>query len=426
MEIFNIIGKFFAQDILLSLGAATFIGLIFNRIVKKLGLPNVTGYLVAGVIIGPSIFQVIPESFISGLDLLVSGALGFIAFSIGGEFRLAKIKEIGKSVLVITFFQALVTTAFVDIGLLLLGNVCKIEAPVAIALGAIATATAPAATLMVVHQYNAKGPVTNILLPVVALDDAIGLMVFSISLSVSKLLAKGGSINFVEMLVDPIVEIVLSLLVGAVIGIVLTFGLGFFHSRSNRLTAIICAVFLGTSLASIFDLSSLLLCMSIGAVMSNFYDESEKMLDLTDHWTPIVLMLFFIISGAELDLTIIPTVGLLGVLYLVFRSAGKYFGARLGATVVKEEKNVKNYLGVALLPQAGVAIGMSQIVVNELPEYGTKIRAVVLCATLVYELVGPLLTKMVLTKAGEIEKGHKGHADIIQNQKAETAEGQNG
>ncbi len=424
MDIFNFIGNFFAKDVLLSLGAATLIGLIFNRIVKLLGLPNVTGYLVAGVIIGPSFFQIIPSEFIESLNLLVNVALGFIAFSIGGEFHLSKIKKIGKSVFVITVFQALITTAAVDIGLLVFG----VEPAIAVSLGAIATATAPAATLMVIHQYNAKGPVTNILMPVVALDDAIGLMVFSISLSVSKLLALGsGKVSVVEMLVDPVLEILLSLVVGAVIGVILTIGLGFFHSRSNRLTAIICAVFLGTSISAIFELSSLLLCMAIGAVMANFYHESEKMIDVTDHWTPIVLMLFFIISGAELDLRIIPTVGLLGVLYLAFRSAGKYFGARLGAMVVREEPNVKKYLGVALLPQAGVAIGMSQIVVSTLPtEYGSQIRAVVLCATLVYELVGPLLTKLVLTKAGEIEKGHKGHHDIIPTKKAAASDTQNG
>ncbi len=418
LAIFNFIGSFFAQNILLSLGAATLIGLVFNRLVKLLGLPNVTGYLVAGVLIGPCFLQIIPENFLGSLQLLVDIALGFIAFSIGGEFHLAKIRKIGKSVLVITVFQALVTTALVDIGLILFG----VEPPVAICLGAIATATAPAATLMVINQYNAKGPVTNILMPVVALDDAIGLMVFSVSLSVSKLLVPGAaSVSVAKMLLEPIMEIALSLLVGAVIGIVLTVGLGFFHSRSNRLTAIICAVCLGTSISQIFGLSSLLLCMATGAVMANFYHESEKMIDVTDHWTPIVLMLFFIISGAELDLAVIPAVGLLGVLYLVFRSVGKYFGALLGATVVKEDNNVKKYLGVALLPQAGVAIGMSQIVVAEFDVYGAQIRAVVLCATLVYELFGPLLTKIVLTRAGEIERGHKGHEDMIQSKKPESA-----
>lgn len=412
LEVFNFIGKFFSQDVLLSLGTAILVGLIFNRIVKKLGLPNVTGYLVAGVLIGPSVFQIIPDTWISSLTLLVNVALGFIAFSIGGEFRISKIRKIGKSVIVITFFQALVTTALVDIGLLLLVPVLNIKPAVAICLGAIATATAPAATLMIVHQYNAKGRVTDILMPVVALDDAIGLMVFSISIAIAKLTVSSGGVNVFHMLVDPLIEIALSLIVGSIIGVILTFGLGFFHSRNNRLTSIICAVFLGTSIASLFNLSSLLLCMAIGAVMANFYNDSEKMIDLTEHWTPAIFLLFFIISGAELDLKIIPTVGILGIAYLVFRSAGKYFGARLGSTVVGETKEVRKYLGVALLPQAGVAIGMSQIVVETfaalgMNEIGVQIRAVVLCATLVYELVGPLLTKMVLQRAGEIEKPEK-------------------
>ena len=402
MEIFNFIGEFFAQNILLSLGVAIAIGLVFNRIVKLIGLPSVTGYLVAGVIIGPCCFQIIPEHWVGSLNLLVSVALGFIAFSIGGEFRLSKLKTIGKNVLIITFMQALVTTVVVDVVLaLVFGNT-----GLAICLGAIATATAPAATLMVVRQYNAKGPVSDILMPVVALDDAIGLIIFSVSISVANVMFSGSAVNVGMMLLEPLLEIVLSLVSGAAIGGLLTLCLGFFHSRSNRLIAIIGAVFIGTAVADIFNLSSLLLCMSIGAMMTNFYRESEKMIDVTEHWTPVVLLLFFLISGAELDPKLLPTIGLLGALYLIARSLGKYFGAFFGAKIVKADKNVQKYLGVALLPQAGVAIGMSQVVAETLPpEHGSKIRAVVLCATLIYELVGPLLTKIVLTKAGEIEKG---------------------
>ena len=411
MEIFNFIGEFFSKNILLSLGVAVAIGLLFNRIVKRFGLPSVTGYLVAGVLIGPSCLQIIPDTWIGSLTLLVNVALGFIAFSIGGEFRFSKIKNIGKSVLVITFMQAIVTTVVVDLVLaLVFGNT-----GVAICLGAIATATAPAATLMVVRQYNAKGPVSDILMPVVALDDAIGLIIFSVSISVAKIMFSGSAINVGLMLLEPLMEIFFSLLAGVAIGGLLTFCLGFFQSRNNRLTAIISAVFLGTAIAEIFHLSSLLLCMAIGAMMTNLYRDSDKMIDVTEHWTPAVLLLFFVISGAELDLMVIPTVGLLGVLYLVSRSLGKYFGAFFGAKMVKANKNVQKYLGVALLPQAGVAIGMSQIVVATLPpEYGTKIRAVVLCATLVYELVGPLLTKLVLTLAGEIKTHEEIEGEILE------------
>ena len=402
MEIFNFIGEFFSKSILLSLGAAIAIGLLFNRIVKRVGLPSVTGYLVAGVLIGPACLQIIPETWIGGLTLLVNVALGFIAFSIGGEFRLSKLKNIGRHVVVITFMQALVTTVIVDVALaLIFGNT-----GVAICLGAIATATAPAATLMVVRQYNAKGPVSDMLMPVVALDDAIGLIVFSVSISVAKIMFSGATVNVGLMLLEPLFEIVVSLLSGVAIGGLLTFCLGFFHSRSNRLTAIIGAVFIGTAVAEIFNLSALLLCMAIGAMMTNLYRESEKMIDITEHWTPAVLLLFFVISGAELDPRIILEVGLLGAVYLIARSLGKYLGAFFGAKMVNADKNVQKYLGVALLPQAGVAIGMSQVVVETLPpEYGEKIRAVVLCATLIYELVGPLLTKLVLVRAGEIQKG---------------------
>lgn len=411
MDIFNFIGTFFSQSILLSLGAAIAVGLLFNRIVKRLGLPNVTGYLVAGVIIGPSCLQIIPDSWVHSLTLLVNVALGFIAFSIGGEFRFSKIKNIGKSVFIITIMQAIVTTIVVDLVLaLVFGNT-----GVAICLGAIATATAPAATLMVIRQYNAKGPVSDMLMPVVALDDAIGLIVFSISISIAKIMFSGAAVNVGLMLLEPLAEIFFSLLAGVAIGGLLTLCLGFFHSRSNRLTAIIGAVFIGTAVAEIFHLSSLLLCMAIGAMMTNLYRDSDKMIDITEHWTPVVLLLFFIISGAELDLMVIPTVGLLGVLYLVSRSLGKYFGAFFGAKMVKADKNVQKYLGVALLPQAGVAIGMSQIVVATLPEeHGTKIRAVVLCATLVYELIGPLLTKLVLTHAGEIRKHEEIEGEILE------------
>ena len=309
MNVFNFIGDFFSQSILLSLGAAIAIGLLFNRVVKKLGLPNVTGYLVAGVIIGPSCLQIIPDTWVHSLTLLVNVALGFIAFSIGGEFRFSKIKTIGKSVLIITMMQALFTTLLVDLVLAPIFG-----AGVAICLGAIATATAPAATLMIIRQYNAKGPVSDILMPVVALDDAVGLVVFSVSISIAKIMFSGAAVNVGAMLLEPLLEIVLSLAAGAAIGGLLTLCLGFFHSRSNRLTAIIGAVFIGTAVAEIFHLSSLLLCMSIGAMMTNLYRESDKMIDITEHWTPVVMLLFFVISGAELDLMVIPTVGLLGIL----------------------------------------------------------------------------------------------------------------
>lgn len=379
-------------------------GLLFSRLVKRIGLPNVTAYLVAGLLVGPYVLDLVSHEQLASFSILTDVALGFIAFSIGGEFKLSHIKQIGGSSLIITFFQAITACLLVDVVLLI---AFPGDPALAITLGAIATATAPAATLMVVRQYKAKGPVTGILLPVVALDDAIGLMIFSVSLALAKVFAQGTAPTVETMLLEPLLEIFGSLLIGFAIGVVLAFAIGFFHSRGNRITIVIAAVFLGVGLSQILPLSSLLVCMAIGAGMCNLQKEYEKVLDFNERWTTPLFMIFFVISGAELDLSVLPAVGLLGVLYLVARSVGKYLGAFLGARVVKADKNIQKYLGICLLPQAGVAIGMSQIVVSALPEYGAQIRAVVLCATLVYELVGPLLTKMVLTKAGEIAPATK-------------------
>ncbi len=386
------------MNILLALAIALAVGLAFTRVCKKISLPNVTGYLIAGLLIGPFCFRCITQEQMQSFESIITLALGFIAFSIGGEFKLSSLKLLGKQVMTITFMQALTTTLLVDVGLILFG----FETPLALTLGAIATATAPAATLMVVRQYKAKGPVTKTLLPVVALDDAIGLMVFSISLAVARALGSGEAVTLQATLVEPVVEIVLSLLIGGAIGFALALAMRFFRSHANRLCLILTAVVLGTALAEQFDLSSLLLCMSIGAVLVNLRDDAEKLLTYNDDWTPPLFLLFFVLSGADLDLTALPAIGLLGVLYLVLRSAGKYIGARMGARVVHAQPNICKYLGITLFPQAGVAIGMSQIVISALPAYGAAIRTVVLCATLIYELVGPLLTKIALTKAGEI------------------------
>ena len=384
---------------MLALAVAIACGLLFNRIAKKLNLPNVTGYLVAGLLLSGSVTRIIPFDVVAKLGSIVTVALGFIAFSIGGEFKLSNIKKLGARVITVTMFQSLMAVLFVDVALILL------HYPVgeAITLGAIATATAPAATLMVVRQYRADGPVTRTLLPVVALDDAVGLIVFSISVSVAQGLDAGGDVNYALMALEPLKEIALSLVLGAAIGFVMTYCMRFFASRANRLTLVICAVLLGTALADIWGLSSLLLCMMIGAVLANLYNDVDKLLDVVDHWTPPLFLLFFVLSGADLQLSVLPQVGLLGVMYLVCRSAGKYLGAFVGAHITHFDKNVQKYLGIALLPQAGVAIGMTSIVAQRLPQYSDEIRAVVLCATLIYELVGPVLTKIALTRAGEIK-----------------------
>ena len=388
------------MNVTLSLAVALIAGLIFSRIVKWIGLPNVTGYLVAGLLIGPSCLNLVPEQFSEVMNDIINMALGFIAFSIGVEFKIKHLKQIGMKSVTITMFQALTALALVDLVLILAG----FNVPLSLTLGAIATATAPAATLMVVRQYKAKGPVTTTLLPVVAMDDAVGLIAFSVSLAIAQSLAAKTELSAAAMVGKPLLEIVASVLLGSFIGILITFVIRFFHSRNNFIMIIIAAVLLGIALSEIYGLSSLLLCMSTGAVFVNLHKNAETILETSDRWTPPIILLFFVFSGAELDLAAIPSVGILGILYILARSLGKYLGTFAGSQLVGADRHVRNYLGLALLPQAGVAIGMSQLASIALPQYAEKIRTVVLCATLIYELVGPVITKIALVKAGEIER----------------------
>lgn len=408
------------MNILLSLGIALAVGLLFTRIMKLVKLPNVTAYLFAGLLIGPSFWTLVTggkydgllnEQTLDSFEIIVTLALGFIAFSIGGEFRISSIKKLGKQIITITFFQALTTTVFVLVALLVAG----FGTPTALSLSAIATATAPAATLLVVRQYKADGPVTRTLLPVVALDDAIGLMVFSIFVSLACTIANGENISAKTMIIAPLVEIILSLLIGSVLGFAVALCVKWFKSRANRLCVCITAVVIGVAIVELFEekqysilgmnlsLSSLLLCMMTGAVFCNLCGEYDKVLEGIERWTPPLFMLFFVISGADLDLSLLPKIGAVGIVYLVFRVLGKYFGARIGACIAHSEENVRKYLGFMLIPQAGVAIGMAQLIITKLPQFGSQIQAVVLCATLIYEIIGPILTKIALRKAGEIK-----------------------
>lgn len=374
-------------------------GLLLTRLTKLLRLPDVTGYLVAGLLIGPSCFNLLKEGSLAALNIITMAALGFIAFSIGAEFKLSSLRSIGVKSIIITLTQALGAVLLVDLALCLFG----FDTPLAITLGAIATATAPAATLMVVRQYRAKGPVTSTLLPVVAMDDAIGLVMFAISVAIAGALSGGTRVTLMEVLLKPLLEILLSLGVGAALGLVTALAMRLFHSKTNRLCVCIAVVLLGSALAERFGLSGLLLCMAMGAVYVNLFEDSLIMLERSEAWTAPLFMVFFVISGADLELAALPAVGLLGVVYLVARGLGKYFGTMLGAGLVKADPNIRKYLGFTLLPQAGVAIGMAQLAIVKLPAYGAQIQAVVLCATLVNELIGPVLSKIALTRAGEIE-----------------------
>ena len=375
-----------------------FSGLIFGRIVKLIKLPNVTGYLIAGLLIGPYCFKLVPIDMITGLDLISEIALAFIAFSIGSEFKLSYLKRVGLTPIIIAIFEGLTAAVLVFAALFLFG----FDAKIALLLGAIASATAPAATIMVVKQYKAKGPVTETLLSVVALDDAVALIAFGFAMAIVSAMEHPGEASVVMSTVTPFWEIIGSILLGFVLGVLFTIPLRFFKKDSNRLIITTGFIFLGSAIATMLGLSSLLLCMCMSAMLVNVSKSGESLLKLTDNVTPPIFLMFFVVSGMELDVSILPQVGLIGIIYVLVRVIGKIAGSSIGAAIMKAPAAVKKYLGFSLVPQAGVAIGLSLIASNKLPGFGQKIRAVVLCATLIYELTGPVITKISLKKAGEI------------------------
>lgn len=379
-----------------------FAGMGTAKILSKFKLPNVTGYLIAGLIIGPSLLGIIPKEASDKLSIISEAALSFIAYSIGSEFNIENLKRVGKGVIIITVLEALTAVFLVDIVMIfVLGQ------PVAfsLVLGAIAAATAPAATLMVVRQYKAKGPVVDTLLPVVAMDDAVGIMAFGISTTIAQTLVKNsGSISIAKIILIPLFEIVAALAIGFGMGILLTYLSKKVKGEDGLLSIVIAVLFATAGIAIRFNLSSLLACMMIGATLTNLDPNNKRAFTTVDRFTPPVLISFFTIAGVQLDLSILKEVGLLGIVYVVVRVMGKMLGAYLGAKISDFPHTVQKYLGFTLIPQAGVAIGLSMIAQNTLPSpYGAQVRTIVLAGTVIYELLGPMITKTALIKAGEIK-----------------------
>lgn len=409
------------MNLFLAAAIALIAGLLMTRVTSRLKLPDVTAYLIAGVLVGPYFLGRLgvpglgftsPEELHS-LSFISSTALGFIAFTIGNEFKMEDLRHTGKKILIIGILEGLMATVVVDI-VLLIARLFMPEAisPAgAIVLGAIAAATAPAATLMVVRQYKAKGPLVDVLLPVVALDDAVGLAIFAVSFGIAQAMSQG-TIDPVSIAVEPACQIVLSLVLGAILGEVLTQLEKLFHSGRNRMALIVGFVLLTVALSMLeFDIgtvhisfSSLLVCMAMGVIFSNRCPLEADLMDKADKWTSPLFAMFFILSGAELELSVfrsLPVVGI-GLLYILFRCVGKYAGAWLSTTITGYDKNVRKWLGVTLFPQAGVALGMS-VTVSSWGAEGALIRNIILFGVLIYELFGPVMTKIALTKAGDIQ-----------------------
>ncbi len=369
-----------------------------GKVVKQMKLPNVTGYLLMGIIIGPHCLNIVNTDVINRFGIVSDAALGFIAFSIGAQFSISFLRKVGKSPVVIAVLEGLGATSLVTIVLLILGK----DVSLSLALGSIASATAAASTLMIVKQYKANGPVTNTLLPVVAMDDAVALFAFGIAMAIIKTMNSG---KFsVASLSGPLIEIFGALIFGAVLGILFTQLVRLYTGRGNRLALTIVFVFVCLGVCKITGFSSLLACMMMSAVFANTSKHTVKIFEPLDRMTPPIYMMFFIISGASLDITIIPKIGVVGVVYVVVRVLGKMIGAYLGATISKAPVVVRRYLGLTLVPQEGVAIGLVTVAKTSLPQYGDTIQTVVLCGIVIYELVGPLITKLSLRAAGELNE----------------------
>ena len=423
------------ETYLICLAVALVGGLMFSRVTKLLHLPAVTAYLVAGLLLGPFCLGALnlpglgfnSLEQVEGMSIITQTALGFIAFTIGNEFRLSQLKAMGSSAITIGVLQAVITTVVVDAVLVGL-HLCfpsVISVPCALTLGAIASATAPAATLMVVRQYKANGPLTRLLMLVVAIDDAVGLLLFSVSYGIATALAHG-QVSILGVVVEPILEIILSLGLGAAMGWLLNWVEQFFHSRSKRMTISVAFVLLTVGLSMLkFEVagihcgfSLLLVCMMTGTIFCNICDTSEELMNRIDGWTMPLNILFFVLSGAELDLEVLahPVTILVGVIYIIARSAGKYYGAAVSCRLTKQSKPISDNLGITLLPQAGVALGMA-LTAATLPD-GALTRNVVLFAVLIYELIGPALTKRSLLAVGEIKP--EGRVSARRHNKSQT------
>ncbi|HOP56843.1 MAG TPA: cation:proton antiporter [Bacillota bacterium] len=383
-------------------------GLLFGKLAKIAHLPNVTGYLIGGLLIGPSLLNIIKESYTESLDLVSMVALGFIAFTIGDEFKVSYFKKVGAKPIIIAIMEASFGVLFVFAGLILYFAITKqldiTSIRFSLILSAVAAATDPAATLMVVKQYKAKGSLTDTILGVVALDDSVAVMLFGICVAVANAIGPStAGASLIIQILNPLKEIFFSLGIGAAMGFLLTYACLWFTGRGNRISLVVTMIFVTIYLADLVNGSTILACMALGAIFANFSKKYDEVNNLVYFITPPIFIMFFVLSGAELKLSVLLVVGVIGIVYTLMRVFGKFFGAWFGARISKAEPKIANYLGFALLPQAGVAIGLSLVATQILDaDMGSQIRAIVLAATLVYELSGPVVTKTILRKTGEI------------------------
>lgn len=386
------------SKIIIEVAIILFAGIIFGRLAKLAKLPNVTGYLIAGLLLGPSFFNVIPVNIVNGFSVISNIALGFIAFSIGSEFNLTYFKKVGIAPIIIAIAESVGAIICVTVTLIIFGFDTKLS----ILLGAIAAATAPAQTIMVINQYKAKGPLTSMVMSVVAIDDAVALIGFGFATTIVKMMSSNLSTNIVLSILTPVYGVAISFILGGVLSIIMKLTFRWFKKSSNRLCLIIAFILSTYWIAEVFHGSPLLACMALGGVFVNIYDDIESIVKITDSFSPPVFMIFFVISGAGFEISALSGIGVIGLLYVVMRVVGKIAGAFLGGRVTKQEEKICKYLGPTLMPQAGVALGLIVVAGNIVPEYALQIRVIILCSTFIYSIIGPVVAKNALERSGEI------------------------
>ncbi len=387
-------------EVLLKLGIVMAVGLVGGRLARLVKLPEVTGYLLAGLLVGPSLFNIITPADSDSLSIINDVALAAIAFSIGSEFLIKDMKKLGKAIFIITLLEVIGAVFVVFFVMFVL---FKQPFAMSIVIASMSAATAPAATLMVIRQYRAAGPLCKTILPVVALDDVFGIIAFGIAISVAKL--SGGAVtdqSTIMMFIQPFIEIIGSLLLGAVFGFILLFFTKKAQNDDENLGMILTVIALTTGAAMQLNLSPLLACIMVGTVIFNLQPNPIRIANTLNNFTPPVYLLFFTLAGASLDLKILAEVGLLGIAYIFARAGGKILGAWVGAKMAKVEPVVRKNLGLALLPQGGISIGLSVIVRQQLPEYAVAITTIIMFSVLVFETTGPIFAKIAVKRAGEI------------------------
>lgn len=387
-------------QIIVSIAIMLFFGFLLTRLTKLLKLPNVTAYIIAGIIIGPYCINLIPNYIINGMDFLSDIALAFIAFSTGEFFKFSVLKKNGLKVIIITIFESLMATILVFIVCFV---VLHLNLSFSIILGALAAATAPASTMMTIRQTKAKGDFVDTLLQVVALDDVVGLIAYSVAISIA-LSFNSNSLNIIDI-IKPIFLNIGSLIIGGLFGLIMKLLIPQKRSKDNKLIISISLIFAFCGLCAIFDVSPLLGCMAMGTIYINSTND-EKLFKQLNYFSPPILLLFFVRSGVNFKLDSLfngsSLVGstpliIIGIIYFFIRIIGKYFGAYLGCLITKKDKKVRNYLGMALIPQAGVAIGLAALGARAIGgEAGIALETIILASSVLYELIGPVLAKLSL------------------------------